>query len=108
MIIEDLEPDELCRQHGDQTLMGSLMSDWQKTSSPLAYWIKQISGANYKERRESMGVYNDVITSYGLPVDEMASVCREQEILENRGLRMRASANARYRFCNLLFLVFWL
>ncbi len=40
-----------------------VLSDWRKTTSPLAFWYRQVSQTNYEQRWKTLGL--DIVTESG-------------------------------------------
>ncbi len=78
----EFETKELCNFFGDWSTIDFVMSDWQKTHSPLAYWYGQMSAANRAQRVESLELDRSTLSgggsniSYGVPTEEAIDMCK--------------------------------
>ncbi len=82
-----LNTNDLCNRYGDWKAIDMVMSHWERTSSPLAYWFRQMSSENYERRAEKLNLAGEreILIgrnmSYGLPTKEALRVCRSDNDL---------------------------
>ncbi len=78
----ELDTKKLCNFYGDWSTIDLVMSDWQKTHSPLVHWSKEISPKNYRERYKTLEIspmdLSSTNISYGLPTTEMLRICEQR------------------------------
>ncbi len=75
--------DNLCNPHGDWTTIDFVMSDWERTNSPLVYWNNEISERNIGRRYmdlklDDLTLNKHANISYGLPTEETIRVCKDK------------------------------
>ena len=78
-IRKENDPDPNSRKALDHPDISRVLTDWQKTNSPLwSYWGKLLkikSGGLRSYKLPSTRCLNDMFFTYGLPDDEIQSVC---------------------------------
>ncbi len=76
----ELDTLQLCNEY-DWRHLGAVMSDWQATNSPLAYWINELRSDNHRKVADTMIIDTKLLgtrsnISFGLPTEEAINVCR--------------------------------
>ncbi len=83
MDITELDPEEDCNLR-DWPALDLVMSDWERTHSPLAHWHLQLQDGRtdqlYKELLIDDATFRLAKSniSFGLPTSEVPAVCRER------------------------------
>ena len=79
----DLKPEILCSDVGDWLAIDMVMTDWERTSSPLIHWYNALNLNSYSERFRTLELEKDTVggftnMSYGLPTAEALRVCKHR------------------------------